>query len=47
MALALFQKVGDVFAAVRIEGQGVLEGAINLIEILLDKNAFPTYLSAR
>ena len=24
-----------------------LEGAINLIEILLDKNAFPTYLSSR
>ena len=27
MALALFQKVGDVFAALRIEGQGVLKGA--------------------
>ena len=24
-----------------------LEGTINLIEILLDKNAFPTYLSSR
>jgi acetolactate synthase-1/2/3 large subunit len=24
-----------------------LTGAINLIEILLDKNAFPSYLSAR
>ncbi len=24
-----------------------LEGSINLIEIMLDKNAFPTYLSAR
>jgi len=24
-----------------------LRGAINLIEIMLDKNAFPTYLSAR
>jgi acetolactate synthase-1/2/3 large subunit len=24
-----------------------LAGAINLIEILLDKNAFPSYLSAR
>jgi acetolactate synthase-1/2/3 large subunit len=24
-----------------------LEGTINLIEIMLDKNAFPTYLSSR
>jgi len=33
--------IDDVFATMD------LRGAINLIEIMLDKNAFPTYLSAR
>lgn len=31
----------------RVEAEADLTGTINLIEILLDKNAFPSYLSAR